>query len=232
MNDINKFLLKGMICELREYLKENNFDDIKKICKKISDKIDEINSNEVSTDIVSSNKEDTKQDNNNEHDAKTMAFIAKTMAFIELLLTNNQKELFKLYEDDNWMYKLNFELIYKHIKYVENKNPNIYHMLGYIYTHGCIFPKNVKKANDYYLKCWEDHMYASYNLYRNTQQLKHLEKSAKLGFVRAQYEFGDICADRQTAIKFYIMSAKQGNQDAIARLGNQDLVSYLLKNDY
>jgi hypothetical protein len=217
MNQLDKYTLKGMITSLQEALNEDKLDEFKKINQLISERIG--STKEVKSDEVS--------DNNTTFE-KTGC--PETDKFIELLMTDNQQELFKIFETDrvDWSNKYGMMLVYDRIKGVKNMNPSILHMIGH-----CINffnAKSDKPAKYYFEQCWGTHRYAAYRMYCITRDIKYLEKSEELGYTRG---YTDLCRhfyhlkDFDKATKYAVLDYKH-NKNA-TNLHNLEIINVLLK---
>jgi hypothetical protein len=198
MDELNKYTLKGMITSLQDALNEDNLDEFKRISIQISERIGtvkEVKPNEVS-------------DNNTTFEKTGYP---ETDKFIELLMTNNQQELFKIFETDNWSKKYKLRWVYDRIKSVKNMNPSILHMMGYCISNCKII--NEKTAEYYVEQCWKTHRYAAYNLYTITKNIVYLEKSDELGYKRAPFMLGKYYYGKQAfdkAAKYFLIDCKSG----------------------
>jgi hypothetical protein len=225
MDELNKYTLKGMITSLQEALNEDNLDEFKRISIQISERIGtvkEVKPNEVS-------------DNNTTFETTGCS---KTDKFIELLLTDNQQELFNIFEDELYGHydlckKYNIRLIYDHIKNVKNMNPSILHMIGYCISRYGI--KNEKPAEYYFEQCWKTHRYAAYRMYFITKDIKYLKKSFELKHKDTSYLLGKYYYDKQAfdkATKYFLIDCKSAIRSkpmSIEYLIKPEIVDVLLK---
>jgi len=215
MDELNKYTLKGMIISLQEALNEDKLDEFKKINQLISERIG--STKEVKSDEVS--------DNNTTFE-KTGC--PETDKFIELLMTDNQQELFKIFETNGWSKKYGMMLVYDRIKGVKNMNPSILHMMGYFIGECKMI--NDKPAEYYYEQCWETHRYAAYKMYTITNDIKYLEKCAELGYTKT---YGSLCGhfyylkDFDKATKYAVLDYKHNKTTNY--LINPNIIDVLLK---
>jgi hypothetical protein len=215
MDELNKYMLKGMIISLQEALNEDKPDEFKKINQLISERIG--STKEVKSDEVSDNT------------TFETTGCQETDKFIELLMTNNQQELFKIFETDNWSEKYNMKLVYDRIESVKIMNPSILHMMGFcIYSLGF---SSAKTALYYYQQCWETHRYAAFNLYTITKNFKYLVKSEELGFTKYYGSLSNhfhCLKDFDKAAKYAVLDYKHNN--CTTYLVKPEIIDVLLKN--
>jgi hypothetical protein len=216
MDELNKYMLKGMIISLQEALNEDNLDEFKKINQLISERIG--STKEVKSDEVS--------DNNTTFETTGCP---KTDKLIELLMTDNQQELFKIFETIGFSKKYNLILVYDRIKSVKKMNPSILHMMGYCIGECKMI--NDKPAEYYYEQCWETHRYAANNLYRTTYDIKHLVKSEELGNTNVYKLLCDHYYDLKNfekVAKYAVLDYKHNK--TTTNLNNPNIIDVLLKN--
>jgi hypothetical protein len=218
MDELNKYMLKGMITSLQEALNEDKLDEFKKINQLISERIG--STKEVKSDEVS--------DNNTTFETTGCQ---ETDKFIELLMTDNQQELFKIFETDRfiWSKKYGMMLVYDRIKGVKNMNPSILHMMGYCIGE-CNKMINEKTPKYYYKQCWKTHRYAAYKMYCVTRDIKYLEKSAALGYTKYYGLLSDLfygLKDFAKAAKYALLAYKHNKDMRI--LIRPEIIDVLLK---
>jgi hypothetical protein len=221
MDELNKYMLKGMIISLQDALNEDNLDEFKKINQLISERIG--STKEVKSDEVSDNTTFKKTG------------CQETDKFIELLMTDNQQELFKIFETNRWSEKYKMMVVYDRIESVKNMNPSILHMMGYCIGSCKII--NEKTAKYYYEQCWKTHRYAAYNLYISTnctkdfkKSVEYLEKSAELGYTKSYGLLSECFCARKNfdkAAKYAVLDYKHNKTTNY--LINPDIIDVLLK---
>lgn len=213
----NDYALKGMLAELKESIKESKYDEVKNLCKMITQHVDGTVDN------------GPKDNNNNDDNIDNLETNYETKNFIKLVAEDNQEELFKIFEISGWIKKLDLNVIYDYFKDLKIRNDSVYHIMGYILGE---YLNNKEKGKEMYLLC-DKHPYALYNLHIISHDHKYLEESAKLGYWRAQYDMARICkssGDMKTTFYWYKESLKiKENKNISNCFTKNELFNYIIE---